>query len=267
MKKFLIWILVLISLMLLLIRYSPKATELFLGIKQKSGLNIQSNPSEALVFLNNIEVGKTPYEDKNLEPKEYLIKLEKDGASWQGKLKTVPQTVAIINRDLAVDQASSSGEILTLDRGRGMTVISNPQDAQIEIGGKVLGKTPISVNIAAGEHTIVLSHSNFLKRSIRASLPDGFNLTISVDLALSEADLTVISSPVITQTAEVKVLQTPTGFLRVRDKASLSGKEIAQVKPGDSLILLEVQEGWDRVRLPDGKEGFVSSSYVEKKNP
>ena len=88
-----------------------------------------------------------------------------------------------------------------------------------------------------------------------------------MDLALSEADLTTVAAPVITQTPQVIVKETPTGFLRVRDKASLSGKEIAQVKPGDSLILLEELTGWDRVRLSDGTEGFVSSTYVEKKTP
>ncbi len=267
MKKALIWLLVLLSAVVLLIRYSPKMAELLLGKTVKSGINIQSSPSEASVFLDSKEVGKTPYEDKNLEPREYLVRLEKDGASWQGKLKLTPQTVAIINRDLAMNQASSSGEILSLDRGRGVTVISNPTGAEVEIDGKVSGKTPISINLVPGEHIIVASHPNYLKRSIKANLPDQFNLTVSVDLALSEADLTTISNPIITQTLEVLVLPTPTGFLRVRDKPSLSGKEIAQVKPGDKLILLEALDSWDRVRLGSGAEGFVSSSYVEKKNP
>lgn len=267
MKKILIWTLVLISILSLVIRYSSKMAELFFGIKQKSGISVLSMPEGATVFLDAKEVGKTPYEDKDLTDKEYLVKLEKEGASWQGKVKLTPQTIAIINRDLAADQASSSGEILTLDRGRGITIISNPSESEVEIDGKVLGKTPITINLKSGEHTIVLSHTNYLKRSIRANLPDHFNLTVSVDLSLSEADLTSISAPVITQTSEVIVKETPTGFLRVRDRATLTGREIAQVKPGDTLILLEEQGGWDRVRLADGTEGFVSSAYVEKKNP
>lgn len=266
MKKVLIWILVLISILVLLIRYSSKMAEVFLGVKQRSGISVLSIPEEATVFLDEREVGKTPYEDKNLEHKEYIVKLEKEGASWQGKVKMIAGTLTIVNRDLARNQASSSGEILTLDRGRGMTVISNPTEAQVEIDGKVYGKTPISINLSSGDHTVVISHPNYLKRSIRANLPDRFNLTVSVDLSLTEVDLTTISAPVISQTPEVLVKQTPTGFLRVRDKPALAGKEIAQVKPGDSLILLEELGNWDRVRLPSGTEGFVSSAYVEKKS-
>src|SRR5207249_2762160 len=150
--------------LVLLIRYSPKLFETILGIKQKSGISIQSSPPDALVFLDGSEVGKTPFEDKNLEPKEYLVKLDKEGASWQGKVKLNPQTLTIVNRDLASSQASSSGEILSLDKGRGITVISSPSDAEVEIDGKVFGNTPISMDIVSGDHTIVISHSNFLKR-------------------------------------------------------------------------------------------------------
>ncbi len=266
-KKTLVWILILFSLLVLLIRYSSKIEETVLGIKQKSGISVFSLPDSATVFLDSKEVGKTPYEDKNLEVRPYSVKVEKDGASWQGKVKLTAGTMLIINRDLAKEQASSSGEILALDKGRGITVISNPPDSEVEIDGKVHGKTPISINLSLGEHTILVSHPNYLKRSIKSSLPKDFNLTISVDLALSEADLTTISAPVITQTQEVIVKSTPTGFLRVRDQGSLTGKEIARVIAGEKLILLEELSGWDRVRLANGTEGFVSSSYVEKKTP
>lgn len=267
MKKILVWILVLLSLVVLLVRYSSNIGEVLLNVKQRGGISVLSTPIEATVFLDEREVGKTPYEDKNLDVKKYTVKIEKDGSVWQGITKLTSQTMVIINRDLARDQASSSGEILTLDKGRGVTVVSNPTEAEVEIDGKSYGKTPLSVNIPSGEHTILLSHPNYLKRSIKAILPPEFNLTIAVDLALSEADLTSISAPVITQTPEVVVKQTPTGFLRVRDQASLAGKEIGRVNAGDKLVLLEELGGWDKVRLPNETEGFVSSTYVEKQNP
>ncbi len=267
MKKAVVWILILISLVVLLVRFSTKIERVIFGIKPKSGLSVLSAPTGATVFLDNQEVGKTPFEDKGLEVKPYTVRLEKEEGSWQGNVKLTAGTITIVNRDLALDIASSSGEILTLERGKGITLVSNPPEAAVEADGKMYGKTPLTINLTAGEHTIVLSHDNYLKRSIRAILPDKFNLTISVDLALSEADLTTVTAPVITQTPQLMVKETPTGFLRVRDRASLSGKEIAQVRPGDTLILLEELTGWDRVRMSDGTEGFVSSAYVEKKLP
>ncbi len=265
MKKIIVWFLVILSLTALLLRFSGAWRQIFFGVKPTSGISIYSLPSDATVFLDDKEMGKTPFEDKNLDTGEYTVKIQKDQASWSGKVKLSPGTVTVINRDIALDFASSAGETLTLDKGKGITVISNPSGADVEIDGKVSGKTPLTLDLDAGEHTVLVSHTNYLKRSIRANLPNNFNLTVSVDLALSEADLTVVTTPAITQTPEVAVLQTPTGFLRVRDKPSLNGKEVAQVKPGDILVLLEDQGSWDRVRLPSGTEGFVSSSYVEKK--
>lgn len=267
MKKTIIWILVFISLLALFLRFSNKFAEIFLGIKQTSGISILSEPKDATVFLDEKEVGKTPFEDKNLEVREYKVRITSDGASWEGKVSLNEGTVTVVNRDLSKDQSSSAGETLSLQRGKGITLISNPSSADIEIDGKAYNQTPVTVDVESGEHTILVSHQNFLKRSIKADLPKGFNLVISTDLALSEADLTTISTPVINQTPEVVVKQTPTGFLRVRDKPSLLGKEIAQVKPGDKLVLLEEAPDWDRVRLSDNTEGYVSAVYVEKQTP
>lgn len=266
MKKAIVWFLVLISLAAILLRFSEKWTELFFGIKQTSGISILSEPSEAIVFLDNKEVGKTPYENKSLKKGDYTVKLQKERGLWEGRVKLTAGTVVVVNRDLAYGQASSAGEVLTLGPGKGITVISSPTDSEVEIDGKAFGKTPVTADIEKGPHTILISHTNYLKRSIRVELPENFNLTVSVNLALSEADLTNISTPAITQTPEVLVQNTPTGFLRVREKPNLNGKEIGKVAPGDTLILLEEQGAWDRIRLPNGTEGYVSSSYVEKKS-
>lgn len=262
------WVIVIISLAALLLRFSDKWAEVFFGIKPQSGISVLSQPSEAVVFINDKEVGKTPYEDKNLNTGDYTVKIDKEGASWQGKVVLASGAITVINRDLSTDPTSSAGEILTLNKGKGLTVISNPTGAGIEVDGKAYGKTPITVETMPGDHTILVNNTNYLKRSIRANLPEDFNLAVSVDLALSEADLTAISTPATAQQpAQVIVKDTPTGFLRVRDKPNLSGKEIGRVKPGDTLVLLEEIGDWDRVRLTDGREGYISSAYVEKKKP
>lgn len=266
MKKIILLLLVLLSLLVLTLRFSGKGAEILLNVKPKSGISVMSEPSNAKVFFDGEEVGKTPYESEDLEPKEYLVKLEKDGTSWEGRVSLKAKTVAVINRELSSDQAFSTGEILTLDRGKGLTVTSNPTGAEVEVDGKSYGQSPLSLDIEEGEHTISISHPNYIDRNIRAYLPADFNLIVSVDLPLSEADLTTISTPPITETPKLLVSDTPTGFLRVRDKPSLSGKEITQVKPGDSLILLEELPSWYRVRLANGTEGYVSSSYVEKQS-
>lgn len=246
-----------------MVRFSSQFKDV-LGVSDKAGLRVLATP-QAQVFIDGSEVGNTPFEDTNLSKKEYEVKVLSGEMVWQAKVRLSAGTLTIINRELAKDTTSSAGETLTLEKGKGVTVISSPDGADIEIDGKVYGKTPTKVDIEPGEHTFNISKGNFLKRSINASVPQNYNLILNVDLALSEADLTNINTPVITQTPMVVVKSTPTGFLRVREKASTSSKEVSQVKPGDELVLLEELPSWNRVRLPDGTEGYVSTSYIEKK--
>ncbi len=264
MKKVLFLILVLISLIILGIRLISWPLNNFFFLKEKAGLRVLSTPV-AQVLIDNNEVGKTPFEDSNLESKEYTIKVQSVDGAWEGKVKLRAGTLTVVNRELSKDLSSSAGEILTLEEGNGVTIISTPDNADVEIDGKGVGKTPLLAQIESKEHTFVISHSRYLKRSIKALIPENFNLGINVDLALAEADLTAVVIPPITATQTVVVKSTPTGFLRVRDKASLIGKEVAQVKPGDELVLLEELPSWNRVRLSNGKEGYVASSYVVKK--
>ncbi len=179
-------------------------------------------------------------------------------------MKLNGSTLTVINRELSSIPQGAAGEVLTLEKGQGVVVLSYPDQAQIEVDGKIYEKTPVSVDIPAGEHSFTVSKGNYLKRSIKASIPQGYALTLSVDLALSEPDLTQVTASVITTTPKVIVKNTPTGFLRVREQATTSSKEVARVAPGDELILIEEMGNWSKVRLEDGKEGFVSNTYVDK---
>lgn len=265
MKKTILLILIILSILGVSLHFWGSALFALITTPNKAGIRVLSTPADALVFIDQTQVGKTPFQDENLQQREYTIKITSGDLIWQGKVRLNAGTLTVINRELSKDTTSASGETLTLEKGQGATIISFPADADVEIDGKFYGKTPLSIKAGVGEHTININHSGYLKRSIKAYVPENYNLNLSVDLAISEADLATITTPPITETPKLKVLDTPTGFLRIRDKPDLGGKELARVTPGDEIILLEELHGWDRVRLPDGTEGYVSKDYVEKK--
>lgn len=263
MKRALLTVILAVSLVVLIIKfatYLPYA----LGVRETAGLRIQSEPDGAVVTIDSQNVGTTPFESDNLESREMTIKISSEAGSWEGKVKLPSRTVTFINRDLSKDLVSSAGEILSLGKGRGVTVISSPVGAQVEADGQTLGKTPGSFDLGDGEHTFVLSLNGFINRSIKASIAPGYNLKLSVDLAASEGETTSIIPSSIPTVVMVKVLATPTGFLRVRDKASTTGKEIGRVSPGDELEFIESSGVWTKIKMSDGTEGYVSSQYVTK---
>lgn len=52
------------------------------------------------------------------------------------------------------------------------------------------------------------------------------------------------------------------GYLSLRKAADVSGEEITRMPEGTLLRLLETRDGWSRVALLDGREGWASSKYV-----
>lgn len=271
MRKTIFLILIFLSLILLVIRLSYKPLAKYLGTNERAGIRVESN-IDSKVLIDNKEVGKTPFQDENLSIGEHLIELSANQATvssqvnWQGYVKLNKGTLSVVNRELGSSQSDSSGEVITLEEGSGVSVISNPSGSDVEVDGRGVGKTPTFIGVlSSGEHEFLIGHTNYLKRSIKANLVDGYKLNLSVDLSLSEPDLTKISTVPIQSSTQVVVKQTPTGFLRVRSQPSIDSTEVEKVAPGDTLTLLEEIPNWDRVRLSDGKEGYVSSTYVDKK--
>lgn len=267
MKKVLFKILILSSIVVLAARFGSQPLMKILGYQSKSGIKITASP-EATVFMNGQEIGQTPFQDENLPPGEYQIKLVANSfgkSSWQGRVPLNGGTMSLVHRELAPGIASSSGEILILRPGSGGVFSSTPTESDVEIDGQFYGKTPLIVSsLPVGEHIFVISHSGYITRSIKAALPQKMILNIEVNLAISEVALPIDATPKIKTVAKVIVKQTPTGFLRVRNEPTLKGVEIGRVMPGESLTLVEEFSNWYKVRLEDGTEGYISSLYAQK---
>lgn len=261
MKKTLVLLLLLISLVAIGAKFINQIPTI-LGVRENAGVRIFSNPDGADVYIDNKPIGKTPFQNDDLDAKEINIKIQGESI-WEGKVKLGGHTITFVNRSLD----TKAGEILTLEKGMGAAVISSPAEAQVEVDGNVVGRAPGAFDTASGDHTFVISHEGFLNRNIKATIPAGYKLIISVDLASSGEEIKISASPTPSPSslAKVVVSQTPTGFLRVRDAPSTSGKELTQVKPGDELEFIEVSGTWTSVKLSDGTKGYVSSQYVTKK--
>lgn len=273
MRKVLLFLVVFISVLALILRFGYQPLTELLGIKQRAGIRVEAN-KKADVYLNEKKVGTTPLQDENLTEGEYLVKLvphsENEATAsakeWKGYIKLNGGTLTVVNRDLSLVDNEASGEVITLDPGRGVTVISTPNDAEVTLDGKVVGRTPLSIsNVSSGEHQFMVTKGNYLNRSIRANLIDGFNLNLSVDLAMTEPDLTKLPTIPTVAANQLVVKRTPVGFLRVRSSNSTQAQELDRVATGDVLTLLEELPEWYKIKTSDGVEGYVSAIYVEKK--
>lgn len=245
----------------------------------------------ASVFIDNLAVGKTPYEQK-YKVGEYMLKLIPEGtatdtASWQGKVKIYKNALSYVNRELGSSDLTSAGETFTTTKMEEAPKTANtgeiyvetePQGAIVYLDNDEKGVSSLIMSeVAKGDHELSVFMPRFLRRTQKINVDTGYRVNAVFKLAIDQSSPEI--SPTGTKKDEKKeatasakttktkivISDTPTGFLRVREEPSISASESAQVKPGDSFDLLEEQSGWYKIEYEKGKEGWVYSQYAEKK--
>lgn len=165
----------------------------FFSKEGPGALQVSSIP-KATVFLNDNQIGITPFYDDQIEPGEYTVKLvpeasENDLISWEGKVQVTPSILTVINRELGGDESASSGEILSLEKiGQkdmaSLSVISVPDQAVVKVNGDPKGFAPVLVeDLMPGDHQVVVSAPGYQERIVSANTVAGYKLTVNVKLA------------------------------------------------------------------------------------
>jgi hypothetical protein len=252
--------------------------------KGKGALQVTSVPG-AKVYLNNKLLGQTPLCECELKDMitagDYTIKL----VSTEGNFDQFEQKITISSKVLTVvdktfgPQGIGSGSIISLSpisdkKDTQISTVTFPDAAEVFLDNNLEGQTPLLLRgITESDHELKLTKEGYKDKIVRVRTVLGYKLDtlifLGIDPDFASASAAQIASASASATAlptaKVLILQTPTGFLRVRDKASLNGAEIEQVKPGETYQLLDEQTtGWYEIKLNDGKTGWISSSYAQK---
>ena len=121
-------------------------------------------------------------------------------------------------------------------------------------------------------HTIAIKAPGYSDLSMTVKTLIGYRLTFYAKLEKTDSQNTdSIKESLKTEIKIVQILETPTGYLRVRSKPGAGGEEIAQVKPGETFPYLdtdaatgwiEIQYGAPKPGLPSGIVGWISADYA-----
>lgn len=220
--------------------------------------------------------------------------------NFETKVKLVPGVLTMVTRVFGQTVDSSSGQVVYLDKTSlsdisSIAIVSDPDGSLVKIDGEEKGVTPLALkDLSAGTHEILIVKPGFDSQTVSGKLEKGFELRIFVKLAkagetqpqtpaqpaTSSASpaspsaakktpppvVVTTPKPVASSSAsgkEVLILDTPTGFLRVRFEPSTTASEVARVKPGEKYPLLEEASGWMKIKL-DTLVGWISSQYASK---
>jgi hypothetical protein len=242
-------------------------SSLFLGAcgVEKSGLEIVSSPI-AKVYLNGKESGMTPYKNNSLKPGSLVVKLEDDGKYWEREIKLQNNVTTVINWKLDGD---GSGYILSMEKSGengSLLINTNPGGAMIFIDGEFRASSPAKIeNVGEGDKKITLNSPGYKNVNLLVKIVDNYQIIIDAKLEKEESKIIEVISPVPTRqmVPMVKIKETETGWLRVRNSPNSNGAEIGKVKPGENYELLDQNSDWYQIRFED-RDAWISTKYAEK---
>lgn len=241
----------------------------------KGALQVTSDP-QSKVYINGKLEGQTPLckcELPQMLPSgDYSIKIiptEGNSNPFETKIKISPKVLTVVDTSFQDDGQSAS--IITLSQlpnkdDAQIQVSSFPSDAQVSLDSGQVGFSPVlQKNVTESDHEIKLAKKGYKDKIVRIRTVKGYRLEALVFLGLNPQDLTNVSSASAQISVQrVLILDTPTGFLRVRSDPSLGGSQVAQVLPGEKHDLLEEQSGWFKIKVDDKTSGWISSQYAQK---
>ena len=219
------------------------------------------------------------------------------GMPWQGKVTISAYQTTYVRRELRNTEVESTGETMSIQKSPNVIssnegeilVETEPDGAIVSYDGRDMGvSTYVVKNVPVGIHEISVYMPRFKRRTIQVKVVPGGYMTVAhfqlgldieydkkfafaqaFEASKSSSMLPNLAkappSPTVTPKIEkIEITDTETGFLRVRSEGSMNGREISQVKPGETYDYLNEQNGWVKIKLTDGKEGWVKADYVKK---
>ena len=256
-------------------------------------LRVDSEPV-ATIFLDNKNIGRTPFKDK-VDVGDYTLKLVPDTTTtqltqWEGKVAIGQNLLTYVNADLSSSELTTAVDVVWLEKITSkqaeLSVTTNPDGATVLVDDVTKGVTPLTLqDITAGDHSVSVTSVGFLSRSLKVKMTPGYRLLANLKLALSGSGPTDETSPSATSTQStappksatssatasqtpdkpyVTIKDTPTGFLRVRMDPSTNATESGRVNPGEKYHIEDSQNGWYEIKYDGTNMGWVSGQYATK---
>ena len=269
------------------------------GSEVSGKIKIVTSP-DAGVFIDNVPVGKTPYES-TLKSGIHKIKLIPEGTktkvvTWSGDVEIFDNSLTFISRELGTTELTSAGELLYMAKANSkvknkgnIEIETEPIGAIVYLDNNEKGVSPLKMtDVPIGDHEISVFLPGFFRRSQKINVESGYTLQGFFKLALDQSNVTLeqelakkrqeaseearlkeLAGKEQEKTVEkdlnsknLTILDTPTGFLNVRSNPSVDSKVLTTVKPKEKHVYTEVTDGWYKIKAND-VTGWVYGEYIE----
>jgi tetratricopeptide (TPR) repeat protein len=163
-------------------------------------LHIETEPPEATVSIDNVQVGTSPYSGE-IAPGDHQLTVASEG------YKTIAQVVSLepnqaLSLKLAL-QAAQAGQVPPL-----IAVASDPGGASLFVDGKLMGSTPVKARSTPGPHEIKLALDGYVTRTGKINLPDSrdFELRMAISMRPTRGVEAKVEAPSNKELAKAQVV-------------------------------------------------------------
>lgn len=239
-----------------------------------AGLSVEASVT-SMVYLDGKQVGSTPFDGSVAAGDGVVLKLvPREGTAnyypFETKVNLVSGIKTVVRENLGPTDSDTFGEVVSLQKSAtddlAVSIVTNPDAAQVTVDGIAKGFTPLRVgNLSNGEHSVTISLGGYGSRSFVVKTVPGFMVTTLVKLSVVKK---ASPTPSPKNVSVVKILNTPTGYLRVRSKPTTASDEVAQVHPGETYDFVAKDEklGWIEIKVGN-ISGWISDDYAAIQNP
>jgi uncharacterized protein YgiM (DUF1202 family)/cell wall-associated NlpC family hydrolase len=229
-------------------------------IMAAGGLRLRSSPSTSASVLTILPSGSKVYIIGS-QGGYYKVQLSDGTVGWVDKsyVQTAGAATTAVGNPTAPSRVSKPGttkrqSVITVSV-TSLNVRSTPSSS-----GAVIG------SVYQGQKLVVVGKSNGW---YKVQLPNGTVGWVSADYVAGKPK----SSSGSTKSGSTKSTGSASGgtkasaALNVRSGPSLTSPVITVIPPGGSYQIVSWQNGWAKVRLPDGSTGWVSGTVVSGSSP
>jgi len=147
-------------------------------------LNINSEPSGALLQIDGVERGTTPFTQQRVDAGTYLVRLSRP---YYNPFDTTLEVAAGDSLILNLKMTPRFGKLV---------VNSTPPGAAVTLDGREVGVTPLAYDtLVSGYHLLTVDAKHYLDQDDNFQISDGEELVKNYDLIPNFATLNVIGSP------------------------------------------------------------------------
>ncbi|MBC7195258.1 MAG: serine/threonine protein kinase, partial [Caldisericia bacterium] len=207
-------------------------------------ISIDTKPSEAKVYIDNEYIGLTPLE-YSTSRNQINLKIKKD--NYEDYEENIVLSDEFKNINISLKEIKPSTPVQPIQKEGKLSIKSEPSGADVFIDGKLIGKTPLIINLKIGNYKVEIKKDGYLTYILPIQIKENKEYEYNIPLHLisnkgrvvvnvnETGSLIYLNGEVVGHTS-INIEIDPGHYrLEVRKEGYLPHLEEFDIKPGETI--------------------------------